>query len=494
MKRVMILFLTIFFVYGVVESWQINFDSSFATNNEKKLITVFENAFSSVSEKAKYPGGDDELLYETLNGMLQNLDPHSNYLSPDQFKELKEDQEGKFFGIGVLISKPSVDSPILVINPIEGTPAFKAGLRSGDLITEIEGQSTSQMESKQAVKKLKGPKGTKVTITVLRDDDEPFKVTLERDEIPKNSVSYSFILTEGIGFIKVSQFGETTVEEVQNSLKNLKTKGAQSFILDLRGNPGGLLNASIGLCSLFLKEDLPIVSVRPRKGWERKFRSDGCKEFCNCDIVVLIDRGSASASEIVAGALKDNKRATIIGTQSWGKGLVQSVSPLIKGAALITTAHYFTPSGVNIQRSYASREHYFFPDLEENSKEKSEGGIIPDIVVEQSEIPSLALKIEIRRLFLEFVSKNSNHNFFEGQNQDDNLLLSFKEFLKTKEIQFSEDEWKESASYNILALKRDYSTLKNSPEEGFKVMLQIDPQTKKAVEILTAKEKQEKAA
>lgn len=485
----MVFFLTGFFALGVVESWQINFVSNYPSNSDKNILSTFEEAFDFVSKEACYPENSDDLMYKVLDTMLSELDPHSNYFSPEQFKELKEDQEGKFFGIGVLISKPSVDSPILVINPIEGTPAFKAGIRSGDLITEVEGVPTSQLTTKEAVKRLKGPKGTKVTITVVRGDDEPFKITLLRDEIPKNSVSYSFIIEKDIGFIKISHFGDTTIGEVKNALNNLKKSGAKSFILDLRGNPGGVLNSAIELCSLFLKSDLLVVSIRPRRGFNRDYRSYGCDEFCDVPLVVLIDNGSASASEIVAGALKDNHRAFIVGTQSWGKGLVQTVSPLIKGASAITTAHYFTPSGVNIQRNYASREHYFFPDLIDKDAFK-EGGITPDFNVKEEEIPPLGLKIEIRRLFLDFVSKNSNHKFFEGENQDETLLNAFKNFVKSNDIPFTEEEWKESLSYILLALKRDYFTMKEGTESGFKVMFPLDNQLKKAIEILKEQPKE----
>lgn len=489
----MIILLVLFFAYGVTQSWQFNFSPPSKNKEEKDLMNLLYDAITQVENSAKYPENDDALFDVVLDEMLQNLDPHSNYFSPESYKELLEDQEGHFFGIGVLISKPSPDSPLIVINPIEGTPAYKAGIRSGDLITEVEGKPTDKMTTKQSVKMLKGPKGTEVTITIRRGEDEPFKVKLKRDEIPKNSVAYYFILEKNIGYIRVSYFGETTADEVKKALKDLKKEGADSYILDLRDNPGGSLKAAVDLCSLFLKEGSDIVSLKPRRGPERKFSSFGCSEFCNVPLTVLINRGSASASEIVAGALKDNSRAKVIGTRSWGKGLVQTVTPLTRGAVAITTAHYFTPSNINIQRSYSSRENYFFPEIDEKTSE-GEGGIVPDIYVVQDEIPSLALKLEIRRLFLDFVTKNQNHILFKENGKDEILLEKFKESLSQKNLEYVDEDWNKSKSYILLALKREFKTLSENPAAGAKVMMPLDSQVKKAIEILKSQIAMEKAA
>lgn len=493
MKRAMILLLTIFFVYGVVQSWQNNVFSTFSGKEERELTNLLYDAVSQVEKSAKYPESQDALFNAFLDEMLQALDPHSNYFSPEAYKELLEDQEGHFFGIGVLISKPSPDAPLIVINPIEGTPAYKAGLRNGDLITEVEGKPTDKMATKECVKMLKGPKGTPVTITIRRGDDEPFKVTLKRDEIPKNSVAYYFPIEKNIGYIRISYFGETTFEEVSNALKDLKREGAKSYILDLRDNPGGSLRAAVNLCSLFLKENSKIVSLKPRKGPERNFSSYGCFEFCKVPLVVLINRGSASASEIVAGALKDNQRAKIVGVRSWGKGLVQTVTPLPKGAVALTTAHYFTPSNINIQRNYASRENYFFPELTSKDCER-EGGIEPDIYIDSEEISALALKIEIRRLFLEFATKKQNQQIFDDEKGDEMLLDKFKEYLKQKSIEFSDEEWEQSKSYLLHALKREYKTLTENVASGVKIMLPLDAQIRKALDVLKSENAIEKAA
>ncbi len=493
MKKIIILILTFFFAYGIVQSWQFNLGSSYQDKEERELINLLYDTVTLVENNAKYPENEDTLFDVFLDEMLQNLDPHSNYFSPEAYKELLEDQEGHFFGIGVLISKPSPDAPLIVINPIEGTPAYKAGLRSGDLITEVEGKPTDKMTTKESVKMLKGPKGTEVTITIRRGEDEPFKVRLKRDEIPKNSVAY-FFKTEGdVGYIRISYFGETTSEEVKKALNELKKEGAESYILDFRDNPGGYLKAAVDLCSLFLPENAEIVSLRPRRGRERKFTSSGCSEFCSVPVVVLINSGSASASEIVAGALKDNKRARVVGTRSWGKGLVQTVTPLSRGAVAITTAHYFTPSNINIQRSYSSRENYYFPELNGDDS-KREGGIEPDITVVQEEIPSLALKLEIRRLFLDFAAKSQNQNLFAAGSNDDLLLEKFKESIKQKGIEYSEEEWEKSRLYILLALKREYKTLVENPGAGAKVMMPLDSQVKKAIELLNFKNVRENAA
>lgn len=481
-----------FFIYGVAQSWQNNFGLSL-DSKEREMIGLLYEAIEQVEQTAKYPETHDEIFDTFLDEMLNNLDPHSNYFSAETYKELLEDQEGHFFGIGVLISKPAPDAPLIVINPIGESPAYKAGLRSGDLIIEVDGKPTDKMTTKQSVKMLKGPKGTEVTITIRRGDDEPFKVKLKRDEIPKNSVAYSFLLDENIGYIRISHFGETTVDEVLKSLKDLTKEGAKSFILDFRDNPGGSLKAAIGLCSIFLPAKSSIVSLKPRKGTDIKFTSYGCSTFCNVPLAVLINGGSASASEIVAGALKDNKRAKIIGVRSWGKGLVQTVTPLVRGAAAITTSHYFTPSNINIQRSYYSRESYFFPEINGKDSER-EGGISPDIVVQSEELPSLALKIEIKRLFLDFVTKKQNQQLLFNENGDEVILEKFKEYLKQKLIDYIEEEWNESKFYILLAIKREFKTLNENVTEGVKVMLPFDVQINKAIEILKSDNLMKKVA
>lgn len=472
----MIFPLILFFLYGFIDSWQTSFGSPSKREDYIKIIEAVEK----VKSQAKYPESEDELFDKMLDSMLESLDPHSNYFSQEEFKEIMEDQEGHFFGIGVLISKPSSDSPILVVNPLQGTPACKAGLKSGDLIVEVEGKSTEKMNIREAVKLLKGPKGSKVRITVRRGEDEPFQLTLERDEIPKNSLLYSFLIDD-IGYIRLSYFGDNTCNEIENALNKLNREGMKSLILDLRDNHGGSLKAAIEVSSLFLGKGLPVVTVRPRSGMGRVFYSEGCKEYCNLPLAVLINMGSASASEIVAGALKDHGRAVIVGTRSWGKGLVQTVTPLMRGAISLTTAYYFTPDNKNIQRSYASREEYYFPEI--NEENQREGGIEPDYMVNLDTIPSLASKLEFKRLYLNFLSNSKQLEIFK-QGDDARILSSFKDYIISKKVEFTEEEWKESEKYILNALRREFYTLTAGIDEGYKSMIPFDKQLQKAIEIL----------
>lgn len=495
MNKLMIAALVCIFSYGVVQSWQLAVEGGAAPSEEAKTLDVLREAVVLVESKAKEPATQDELFNLFMDGMLQSLDPHSDYFSPEAFRELMEDQEGHFYGIGVLIAKPTPSSPLLVINPIQGTPAYEAGLRSGDLIIEVEGKLTEKMTTKEAVKMLKGPKGTRVKIKISRSDEEPFQVELERGEIPKQSVSFSLMLGRDIGYVRVMHFGETTVEELEDALDSLSAKGARAFILDLRDNPGGSLRASVDMCSLFLRRGKSVVSVRPRKGFERNFVSFGCSKYCSTPVAVLINLGSASASEIVAGALQDNGRAVIIGERSWGKGLVQTVTPMKRGAVAITTAHYFTPSGRNIQRSYESRDSYLFPDEEKEDEPRSSGGIIPDIRIVPPKIPALALKLERERFFLDHVSKLTKKG---GLKLEDVRSPAFAEAAKSaaasQKIEFTDAEWQESRDYISKALEREFRTLKENPTAGFEAMVPLDVQIKKAVEVLETDLAKEQAA
>ncbi|HNQ77323.1 MAG TPA: S41 family peptidase [Acidobacteriota bacterium] len=494
MKRLMIVTLVCIFTYGLAQSWQLAMDKGTGSPDDSRPAEILKEAVGLVESKAKEPATQDELFDGFLNEMLQSLDPHSNYFSPEAFRELLEDQEGRFFGIGVLIAKPTPSSPLLVINPIQGTPAYNAGMRSGDMITEVEGKPTDKMTTKEAVKMLKGPKGTKVRITVSRSGENAFGLELERNEIPKQSVSYAILLGGNIGYVRVMHFGETTVDELEEALSGLAKKGASAFILDMRDNPGGSLRAAVDMCSLFLRRGKPVVSVRPRKGYERNFISFGCSKYCSVPVAVLINMGSASASEIVAGALQDNGRAVIIGERSWGKGLVQTVTPMKRGAVAITTAHYFTPSGRNIQRSYDSRDSYLFPDDEGEIDAERSGGIDPDIRVVPPKIPPLALKLERERFFLDFVSKRAQKGDLTIEDVRSGAFAEEARAAASKDGGMSDTEWKESRDYITRALEREFRTLKEDPTAGFEAMVPLDVQIKKAVETLHEQLAKEQAA
>src|SRR5256885_85295 len=293
-----------------------------------------------------------ELVYGALKGMLSTLDPHSEFMDPEKYKELQSDTQGMFGGLGIVVSMK--DNFITVVTPMEDTPGARAGILSGDRILKIDGRSTEKMILEDAVRNLRGEPGTDVTITVLRPSSNQLKdYKLTRSMINIDMVKdihgkKDFPLGEDkIGYVRLVQFGEKTSEDLEAALKKLKSQGMQALILDLRWNPGGLLEQAVDVCQKFLPRGELVVTTEGRNSAQnstRRARGHG-EEFHNMPMVVLVNLGSASASEIVAGCLQDLKRAIILGEKTFGKGSVQSIFPLADGSALrLTTAKYYTPS------------------------------------------------------------------------------------------------------------------------------------------------------
>ena len=335
---------------------------SYAQAGEKDDVYQNIELFTRVLERVRkdYVDGDQvsykELIYAALKGMLNSLDPHSEFMDADKYNDLKNDTEGLFGGVGIVIGVR--DSFLTVISPMEDTPAFKAGIFTGDRIIKIEGKSTEKLNLQDAVKRLRGVPGTDVNITVLRPlSGKAWDVKLTRAEIKVETVKdvngkREFPLGEGhIGYVRLTQFGEQTSSELEDALKKLDKQGMQALVLDLRGNPGGLLDQAAKVCEKFLPKSQLIVSTEGRHAEERgEFRSSGRGAHPTLPLAILVNNGSASASEIVAGCLQDTtatgaSRAIIIGEQTFGKGSVQKILPLGDGSALrLTTAKYYTPS------------------------------------------------------------------------------------------------------------------------------------------------------
>lgn len=354
----------------------------------KKLALVFETARASFVEEAD----EKKMLEAAMNGMLSALDPHSSYLSADDFKEFNDKSYGEFGGLGIQIT--SDRGAVRVISPIDDTPAARAGIKAGDYITHIDGEQVFDLTLNQAVKKMKGRPGTKVKLTVVSDGAEPRNITLKRAIIKVKSVKFEEktiadaddVSSEKIGYIRISDFGATTAKELKNAIEKLEKKNVIGYVLDVRNNPGGYLTAAIDVADAFLDSG-EIVSTRgkAKTDIERSFAHPG--DMTNGKpVVVLINHGSASASEIVAGALQDNGRGLVMGSQSFGKGSVQQQKPLGDGTAIhITIARYYTPSGRSIQNE----------------------GITPDVEVLQSKIETIERK---ESLYSEASFKNALKN------------------------------------------------------------------------------------
>jgi carboxyl-terminal processing protease len=332
-------------------------------------LKVFAQTLALIEENYPEAKTTKDLVYGAIQGAVGTLDPHSSFMTPEEFKELQIETKGKFSGIGIEITLK--DRILTVVSPIEGTPAYQAGIQAGDQIVKIDGTSTKNATLMEAVKKIRGPKGSKVVLTINREGfTRPKDFPITREIIPIRSVK-ARILDGGIGYIRLTNFQDQTDHDLQAFLKKMRQKLVpfKGLILDLRNDPGGLLDQAVRVSNEFLKSGLIVYTEGRSRQQSMRFyaRPGGEAKFASTPMVVLINEGSASASEIVAGALKDQKRALIVGSKSFGKGSVQTIIPLEDGSALrLTTALYYTPSGITI----------------------NEKGIVPDVVVDEKPLPT----------------------------------------------------------------------------------------------------------
>ena len=349
-------------IAGSFISQRVAAQSASDENTLRDSLHNFTDVYSIVEQNyAEKLTGDkpDKAIYDgAIPAMLHTLDPHSNFYDPKAFAQMREDQHGKYYGVGMSIQpQPDKDgtTKIVVLAPFEGTPSYKAGLRPGDVIISIDGKSTLGMDSTAVASLLKGPKNTHVQVTINREGtDKPMVFDLVRDEIPRNSVDLAFMIKPGVGYMHVTQFTETTSREVGDALdKFQKTAPLQGLVIDLRANPGGLLNEAVNMSDKFLQRGQIVVSQKGRAFPDQVYRASRGEQGTKYPIVVLVNRNTASAAEIVSGALQDHDRALIVGETTFGKGLVQTVFQITDDTGLaLTTYHYYTPSGRLIQRNY----------------------------------------------------------------------------------------------------------------------------------------------
>jgi carboxyl-terminal processing protease len=316
-------------------------------------MNVFTSALKQIEERYVEKVDSDRVVYSAINGMLQTLDPHSSFMDPKAYAQLRERQEGHYYGLGISINV--VDGDITVMALFEGSPAYKKGIRRGDVIAKINGEDAKGWTSEQAVLKLRGPRGTPVQVSIRRAGyDKLIDVEVVRDEIRIPSVHASFMMAEGTGYIQLRDFSETTDRELGAALRDLTNQGMKRLVLDIRENPGGPLDQAIKVSNRFLKKGNLIVYTRGRiQNSHQDYRGVESGDYTDLPLVALANRRSASASEIVTGAIQDHDRGLVVGETTWGKALVQSIYRLSEGAGLaLTTAHYFTPAGRLIQRPW----------------------------------------------------------------------------------------------------------------------------------------------
>jgi len=324
-------------------------------------LKIFTDVLGLLQKEYVEETDSKDLVYGAVKGMVETLDPHSAFMPPSAYKEMQEESKGRFEGLGIEITLK--EGVLTVVSPIEDTPAFRAGIQTGDQILKIDGESTKNLTLMDSVKRLRGPRGTKVTITIMREGlPKPKEFTLTRDVIPIRSVRYE-LMEKQYGYIRLSQFQEKTEGELDKAINALESesKGAiKGLVLDLRNNPGGLLDQAVKVSDRFIESGLIVSMEGRREDQKMKFYAHPQGTIPHYPLVVLVNGGSASASEIVAGAIQDHGRGIVVGTQSFGKGSVQTIFPLKDGSGLrLTTARYFTPNGRSIQAK----------------------GIIPDIIV-----------------------------------------------------------------------------------------------------------------
>jgi carboxyl-terminal processing protease len=480
-------------------------DESALRDSLHSFTGVYSIVEQNYAEKLTSDKTDKAIYDGAIPGMLHVLDPHSNFYDPKAFAQMREDQHGKYYGVGMQI-QPQPDkngtTKIVVLAPFEGTPSYKAGIRPGDVILSIDGKSTEGMDSAAVASLLKGPKGTHVSVTMGREGaSKPLVFDLVRDEIPRYSVDLAFMIRPGVGYIHVTNFMETTSREVGEALD--KFGDINGLIIDLRGNPGGLLNEAVNMSDKFLQKGQIVVSQRGRAFPDQVYRAAHGSDT-KYPIVVLVNRNTASAAEIVSGALQDHDRALIVGETTFGKGLVQTVFQITENTGLaLTTYHYYTPSGRLIQRNYSNvslYDYYYVRDAATQPKDKANlevkltdagrtvyggGGITPDEKIDNLKSNHFQDNLLQHYAFFNF-SKHylANHTVAKDFVVDDAVMQQFKDFLKTNQIDYNDADIAGVNDWIKESIKSELFTSQFGQLEGLKVRAEWDPQIAKALTFL----------
>jgi carboxyl-terminal processing protease len=475
-------------------------------NSLQESVKSFTRVLSIVEKNYATPIDTDHALYSgAIPGMLRVLDPHSNFFDPRAYSNLREDQRGRYYGVGMTIVPR--ENFTYVLAPMPGSPAYRAGIRPGDIIMTVDGKSAEGLTSSEVADMLKGPKGTIVHVAMKRVGyDQLLNFTVMRDEIPKHSVDIAFQVKPGIGYIKLSGFNETTESELAAALKQVDSATLDGLLLDLRGNPGGLLNEAVAVSDMFLDKNQLIVSHHGRTSQERRYYAVRGNRGVTVPLAVLVNGGSASASEIVSGAIQDHDRGLIVGDQSFGKGLVQTVSGLSENTGLaLTTARYYTPSGRLIQRDYKETSLYDYlynhknpPPTEVKLTDSGRqvtggGGITPDVPVLQPKVNPFQEMVLRRDVFFAYQGGVGGFTtYFLGSKPEitkdfepnDSTVKVFLAYLAKEKIKYTDADIAQNLSWIKREIRKEAFISVFGLTEGYKVDLDDDAQLQKAIDSL----------
>jgi carboxyl-terminal processing protease len=515
----LVLFFAVCATLGSVLPRLVGAQSSEDESQIRDSLKTFTNVYSLVEQNYAEPiTGDkaDTAIYDgAIPGMLRTLDPHSNFYDPKSYAKMREDQRGHYYGVGMLIQQQrdpkTGKDQVIVITPYEGTPSFRAGIRPADIIVSVDGKPVTVgpdgndpniiNNSDSVAKNLKGPKGTHVQVSMSRaGQSKPLVFDLVRDEIPHPSVDLKYEVRPGIGYIHLTQFMETSAQEVDDAVDGFSN--LKGLVLDLRGNPGGLLSQAVEICDHLLAKGQTIVSQRGRAYPDQNYTAthgNGGKAF---PIVVLVNRGTASAAEIVSGALQDHDRALIVGETTFGKGLVQTVYNLSENTGLaLTTYHYYTPSGRLIQRNYegVSLYDYYFNHAgaaDGNNREVKMtdsgrtvyggGGITPDEKIETPKSNHFQDEVLYHNVFFHYAPFYfSTHASVDRNFQvDDSVVASFKQYLTNEGVQFTDKDIADNLEWIKVNVKDSVLTSQYGSVTGLRVLADWDPMIQKALTFL----------
>jgi carboxyl-terminal processing protease len=512
----MIVFFAACAVLGMVVSQKVGAQSDSDDATVRSSLRSFTSVYDLVEENYAEPlNGDkaEKAIYDgAIPGMLRVLDPHSNFNDPKAYARMLEDQTGKYYGVGMVIQPEGLgaEQKIVVLYPFEGTPSYKAGIRPGDVIAAVDGKPTDNMTSEDVANLLKGPRGTHVQLTVVRyGTEKPIVFDLIRDEIPNNSIDLAYMIRPGIGYVHIRDFQETTSHELGDALDSFGD--IHGLVLDLRGNPGGLLNEAVAVCDKFLQKGQVIVSQRGRAYPPVVYKATHGNGGHDYPIVVLVNRGTASAAEIVSGALQDHDRAIIAGETTFGKGLVQTVYPLSEHTGLaLTTYHYYTPSGRLIQRNYngvSLYDYYYNHDQPQDLANREVrltdsgrtvyggGGITPDDKIDTPKSNDFQEVLLTHSVFFDFAKRYmANRTIDKNFQVDDSVMQQFKQFLTSQQIPYTDQDLNGVMDWIQANIKAEIFTTQFGQEAGLRIRADWDPMIGKALDYLPQAQALENAA